>query len=81
LLGVTSDCAINDARADAFLASLAEGNALVLPVWCGSLEKGKMRVVFGEPASPRATVAELRREIEKLKEWIHANDGNVAAGH
>jgi MFS family permease len=81
LLGVTIDGGIDDARADAFLGSLGDISAPVLPVWCGAIQPGKVRVVFGEPAKPKATVAELRGEIERLKEWVHANDGNVAAGH
>ncbi len=82
LLGVTIDGSIDDARVDAFLAGLAaECGATVVPVWCGPIEAGRIRVVFGERAPTGANVAELRREIGKLEEWIKANDATAGAGH
>ncbi len=82
LLGVTIDGAIDDTRVDAFLTGLiADTNAIVLPVWCGPIEPGRIRVVFGHPAAAGSTVSQLRHEIEKLHAWIKENDATAGAGH
>jgi MFS family permease len=82
LLGITIDGGIDDARADAFLVSLRNDIAApVLPVWCGPIAAGKLRVVFGQPAPADANSAALRSEIVKLKEWIHANDATAGLAH
>lgn len=81
LLGVTVDGTMNDAHADAFLANLQkDAPAPIIPVWCGHLTPTSVRVVFGEPTT-MTNVAELRKQIEGLKDWIHTHDGTAAAGH
>ncbi len=82
LVGFTADGEASDASADAFLSALtSESRVPILPVWCGSIDDGKLRVVFGEPLPSTTKIAELRASIQKLKVWIEANDGSAAAGH
>jgi MFS family permease len=80
LLGVTvAGATHNDANVDIFLGDLLnQVTAPVIPVWCGNMTPTSVRVVFGE-ALAVSNAAHLRQEIEKLKVWIHANDGSAAA--
>ncbi|MCI0638876.1 MAG: MFS transporter [Gemmataceae bacterium] len=74
----------HDAEIDAFIAQLrAQTGALLIPVFCGPLDplasKPRVRVVFGDAAPEGATVADLRREINNLADWIRKNDDIAGA--
>jgi len=85
ILAITVDGASDVATIETYLEGLRSESIPVLPVWCGPLadgpSAGKIRVVFGEPASSTATVAELREAIHRLRDWVHANDAIPGTDH
>jgi hypothetical protein len=69
----------HDAEIAAFVEQMRiETGAPVIPVFCGALDpsarKLRVRVVFGDAAPDGASIADLRREIDNLADWIRKND-------
>jgi MFS family permease len=80
----------NEAQAtgiDEFLRELQrQTNAPLLPVYCGALEVGRVRVVFGERSAPGTadaviTINDCKKAIGQLGEWIRANDSTAGMEH
>jgi MFS family permease len=84
LLALTVDGRGPEAEVEQFLGGLRPGaSAPVLPVYCGAPDGGQrgVRVVIGQAVRPEATLAEIRRGIRLLGDWIHQteDDGHVPA--
>jgi MFS family permease len=88
LLAIGLDGTDGDSAIDAFLAQMGrETAAPVVPVFCGPLDPAertpRIRVVFGQPLKPGATLADIRVEIARIAAWVRHN-GDAAssnAGH
>jgi MFS family permease len=79
LLAIDVDAVGTHDKMATFLAQVrCETATPVVPVFCGPLDatepKPRIRVVFGQPAGPDATLAEVRAAIERLADWVRHND-------
>jgi MFS family permease len=79
VLAVCVDGAGLDGAVQELVAELGRGSrAPIVPVYCGVLDPAdatpRVRVVFGQPLKPDATLADVRTEIQKLGEWARCNE-------
>jgi MFS family permease len=88
LLAVAVDGALTDGDVQSFIDQVRRDTAApIVPAFCGPLDpaeaQARIRVVFGQPVKPDATVADVRAEITKLGDWVRHNDDAAAAdeGH
>jgi hypothetical protein len=73
-----------DGNLQDFLAQVRRDTAApIIPVYCGPLDPDertpRIRVVFGQPVKPEATLTDLQAGIQKLGEWVRHNDDAAAA--
>jgi MFS family permease len=84
LLAVSVDGPAANDPLEAFVEQVRrDTSAPIVPVFCGPLDPAeatpRIRVVFGQPAKPDATAADVRTEIHRLADWVRHNDDAAAA--